>query len=564
MSTINSKSLGALLILLTLVWWRCSLEKIDPSVKYDPCLGKVTAKFTYDKIGVTCDSPCVVKFTNQSAGAKTYAWNFGEGGTSTEANPTYTFKKAGKWDVKLTATGDNNCSTVFTESVTVKTPTSDLPIPDFTYSFTNNNQFAPATVEFINTSTNALSYKWNFGDSSSTTTITSPTHDYALPISCSVKLEATNSSGVTKSITKIITIKTITFRKNFTDANSRYSTAVRQTKDGGYILTGGTKDAGDVALIKTDKFGSLVWRKTIGGTKPDYGNSVQQIFDGGYIICGSTESKGLGSNDVYLIRTDINGATIWDKTFGGTRPDAGNSVQLTSDGGYIIVGETASEGDINTFDFYLLKIDNTGSLVWKKPFGGTCSDYGYAVSQTTDGGYILTGFTCSEGNAVNGYLIKTDNLGNLLWKKPFEGGERSVLQTNDGGFILCGSSVVGSDVSMSIVKMTANGTLTWKKNFGGIGTDYGMSIQQTVDGGYIACGSTNSEGNGGYDVFVVKTNNLGELDWKKTYGDISNDYGHSVQQTTDGGYVLCGYTTNPTTLNSDFYLIKTDKNGNVQ
>ena len=143
----------------------CSLERIDPSVKYDPCLNKVTSKFTHDKLGVSCDSPCLVKFTNQSVGAKSYRWDFGDGGTSTDANPSYIFKKTGRWDVKLTAFADNanNCTSVSTQPVIVVSANAPAPIADFTFSFLNNDQFAPATVTFTNNSQNASSYKWYFG-----------------------------------------------------------------------------------------------------------------------------------------------------------------------------------------------------------------------------------------------------------------------------------------------------------------------------------------------------------------------------------------------------------------
>jgi len=370
--------------------------------------------------------------------------------------------------------------------------------------------------------------------------------------------------------------------KTFGGSNDDTGSSVQQTSDGGYIITGGINsyetvrhdhiDGGyyygnrwvDVYLIKTDSDGNTVWEKTFGGYGEDTGNSVQQTSDGGYIIAGNKAFYyGAGWVDVYLIKTDSEGNTLWGKTFGGSAADFGSSVQQTSDGGYIIAGDTDPNGS-GEYDVYLIKTDSDGNSVWEKTFGGSDYDGGYCVQQTSDGGYIIAGTTESRGaGGYDVYLIKTDSDGNTLWEKTFGGKDNDigsfVQQIPNGGYIITGgtNSYGAGGYDVYLIKTDSDGKTVWEKTFGGNDYDTGYSVQRTTDDGYIITGDTDSRGSGGTDVYLIRTDSKGNTLWEKTFGGSDNDYGCSVQQTSDGRYIIAGSTDSYGAGGTDVYLIKT-------
>ena len=345
--------------------------------------------------------------------------------------------------------------------------------------------------------------------------------------------------------------------------------SVEQTSDGGYILTGFVDfnygDDCQVGLIKTDSNGNKQWDKTFGlETHIDSGHSVQQTTDGGYILSGKTESFGSGSYDVWLIKTDVDGNELWNRTFGGSGMDSGNSVQQTADGGYIIVSYTESY-DVGGGDAWLIKTDEYGDEVWNKTFGGAKHDRGLSVRQTSDGGYIFTGGTKSFGSG-DMWLIKTNSNGDKEWEKTFGGnkGEEgwSVQQTSDERYVVAGytSSYGAGGRDVWLIKTDADGNELWNKTFGGSDDDEAYSVHQTSDDGYILTGHTFSYAPGyARDLWVIKTNSNGNKQWDKSFGSASgskDDLGHSVQQTLDGGYIIAGKTTSYGAGDYDIWLIK--------
>lgn len=358
----------------------------------------------------------------------------------------------------------------------------------------------------------------------------------------------------------------------FGGSNIDVGYATRQTSDGGYIITGYTRSYGaaghNIWLIKTDSLGNELWNKTFGGSNDDEGQSVQQTTDGGYIIAGWTKSSGAGMKDLWIIKTDSLGNEIWNKLFGGGNDDGATCVQQTTDGGYIITGYTSSFGT-GSVDVWLIKTNSLGNQEWSKTVGGYSSDGAWSVQQTSDGGYIITGWTYSYGPGYVGnvWLVKTDGLGNQVWNKAFGGADVDrgywVQQTTDGGYIITGyTSSFGAGLDDALlIKTDASGNEEWNHTFGGTGRDYGNSVQQTIDGGYIIAGYTLSYGAGSEDVWVIKTDSLGNELWDETFGGISSDVGYSVQQTTDTGYIVAGHTLSYGAGVHDVWLIKIQGTG---
>lgn len=357
---------------------------------------------------------------------------------------------------------------------------------------------------------------------------------------------------------------------NMSDSDECYD--MQPTADGGYILVGMARtiirSSIDVWLIKTDMLGNMEWNKTFGGINYDVGYSVQQTTDGGYIIVGETNSFGAQGTNVWLIKTNERGKMQWNSVFGGSEYDTGYSVIQTQGGGYAFVGQTYSYGHGNS-DVWLVKTYDNGELSWASTFGDIDYDYGLSIQQTTDYGYIVIGTKFSNYTYTDDvFLIKTDSYGRSQWNLTFGGMEteygRSVQQTSDGGYILVGLSYQGyiQSYDVWVIKTDRNGNIEWQKSYGGVETDEGISGQETADGGFIIVGNTNSYGSGNDDIWVIKTNETGGLQWSETYGGVTFENGRAIHQTAEGGFIIGGTKYHYGPRGNDFWLLNIDKFGN--
>jgi uncharacterized delta-60 repeat protein len=367
------------------------------------------------------------------------------------------------------------------------------------------------------------------------------------------------------------TLWTHTYGGNGTD----YASSVQQTTDGGYIVTGYTSSFGvggnDFYLVKTNSQGDTLWTRTYGGSNADVAFSVQHdTIDGGYIVAGYTESFGAGYYDIYLVKTNSQGDTLWTRTYGGSNADVAFSVQHdTIDGGYIVAGYTDSFGAGDN-DFYLVKTNSQGDTLWTRTYGGNMNDYAYSVQQTTDGGYIIAGCTGSIGVGGDFYLVKTNSQGDTLWTRTYGGGSpdaaHSVEQTTDGGYIVVGrtESFGAGYYDFYLVKTNSQGDTLWTRTYGGSEDDDAFSVQQTTDGGYIVVGWTAATCAGYDDFYLIKTNTQGDTLWTRAFGGSGLEIANSVKQTSDGGYIAAGFTESFGAGSMDFYLVKLGAESSVE
>lgn len=343
--------------------------------------------------------------------------------------------------------------------------------------------------------------------------------------------------------------------------------SVCQTFDGGFILAGDTREGpGSLGgyAVKVSDLGAQQWSQGYGGASYDYLKYVEQTLDSGYFFTGYSGSYG-SRRDAWAIKTDANGDTIWMSVFGGTDSDVCYSGHTTTDGGYIMGCGSYSFGP-GSSDIWLIKLDANGDSVWTRFYGSLGSDQVWGIKQASDNGYIVTGTTTSYGTgSYDGYLFKTDSAGDSLWQV-LCGAEYSterglsVIQTADGGYLAGGYSDdtahVAGGYDMYVVKTDGNGNIQWQGYYGGADYDYCYEVAQTSDGNYLLCGYTRSYGAGNYDMYLVAVDGQGNQLWTMTFGGADSDYGYGMALTSDGGAILCGKTNSFGAGGYDAYLVR--------
>lgn len=351
----------------------------------------------------------------------------------------------------------------------------------------------------------------------------------------------------------------------------------------------------------------IQWAKCFGGTSTDRARCIIETTDGGFIAVGSTASNdgdvtdNHGSYDNWIIRFDSVGNIIWQNAFGGSSWDDGTSIIKCYDGNFIIAANTWSEdGDVSfnhgDRDWWVVKISGDGDILWERSYGGSYTEYAYSIQQTFDSGFIICGYAGSNDGDIMGYhgykdywIVKTDSIGEIEWQSCLGGTDYeyaySITQTIDGGYFVCGNSlsddgdVIGIDPidngNIWILKLSETGEIVWQKNFGGTLADYAYSIKSTPDGGSIIAGTTFSingdvVGNhGSSDMWIIKLNSTGSVLWKKCFGGNGFDGANEIELTSDGGYIIAGYTFSidgditEYFGNYDYWIVKIDADGNL-
>jgi len=377
---------------------------------------------------------------------------------------------------------------------------------------------------------------------------------------------------------------TIEWEKTFGGTANEQVNSIIQTTDGGFAIAGSTasKSSGgdDVWVIRLDSMGNKQWEKIVGEKDDDTAYSIIQTTEGDLVVAGVINLRGggpypFGIADLWIVKLDFMGNQKWNKIFNGSQQVAYSIVE-TIDRGLAVVGYTPSSitrasGWGKLRDAQIIKLDRTGNLEWKKAFGAKKGDdYARSITQTTDGGFIVAGQSDVQyPNGDDFLVVKLDRTGSLQWDRTFggEGNDRafSITQTTDGGVAVAGStkSKGSGNADFWIIKLDRTGNLQWDQTFGGNSEDEAHSIIQTNDGGFAVAGYTTTDFSQ-RDFWVVKLDDMGNRQWDRAFSGTSNKYDevHSIIQTTDGSFVVAGYTKTDANKD-DAWVIKFNTNGSA-
>jgi hypothetical protein len=343
-----------------------------------------------------------------------------------------------------------------------------------------------------------------------------------------------------------------------------FAWSVIATTDGGYLLGGWTQSFGsgmdDVWLLKTNFQGDSLWNLSYGILTDDRAEAVIEVPDG-YLAAGFSNGIVSGEKDMLLLKTDLDGNLLWHRTYGGASPDQARALAPVAGGGCVMAGNTASYGVAGS-DLWMLKVDSEGDSIWSRTFGGEGTEWAYAVTPASDGGFVAAGITTSFGAGGNDmWLVKASANGDSLWSHTYGGNSqdeaRAVIETSDGGFLIAGQTYsFGSFLTdMWVVKTDANGDSLWSRTFGAIDEDEAWDVVETSDGGYLIAGMTESFGSGDKDMWLVKMSLDGDSLWSQTYGGPAADGAYALVQDFYGDYILAGKSWSFSAGRNDMWLV---------
>jgi hypothetical protein len=349
-----------------------------------------------------------------------------------------------------------------------------------------------------------------------------------------------------------------TYERYVQGSQPQFATSIAATSDGGYIMAGWTQAYGvangydDVYLVRTDGDGDVLWTRTYGGNATDDGLAVAQTSDDGFLIAGGSNSFGSNGSEVYLIRTDANGDTLWTRTYGGPGEEYAHGMALTADGGAIIVGQSGVVGGPNGgLNAYVIRIDATGDTLWTRTYDGGTDNFANSVSEVVGGDHILAGTGYFGASSME--LIRIHDNGDVVWNKEFSNGNmegRSAIPTADLGFIACGQNAYDA----CLVKVDGSGAVQWAKTYGGPNIDYGYCVREIPGGGYVFSGEQFSH------TWLVRTDVQGDTLWHHTYAT-GNATTNQVVLNADGGFTI---GANRTGFGGyEVQIVRTDATGNI-
>ncbi|MBL0104798.1 MAG: hypothetical protein IPP51_14180 [Bacteroidetes bacterium] len=363
----------------------------------------------------------------------------------------------------------------------------------------------------------------------------------------------------------------ITWEKLFSEKSTDVFRSVQEVTTGGYILAGYTADStvndSDAFAVRLNTSGDTIWTYQYNGSlsKKDLFYKVIETSDGGFIFCGYTNSVTGLSDDILILKLNSSGQLLWVKTTGGSGKDRAQDIIQIGDGTYFVTGYTTSSPALY-YDAFLYHLDTNGDSLWFKRYGTALYEDANSVRALSNGGYLLGGQAQNGANGFDQYLIRTDSNGDTIWTKKLgtiatENVEHIAIAPN--GFILAGSSSASGTDDGYLVKTDTTGAVLWTNTYGGTQPDDFHRVELTSDGGLVASGTTSSSGDSLPNMWIVKTNSSGTQQWANTYGGDNHDHGYSGQETSDGGYILCGHTGSFGYNSEDALVVKMGTTGGL-
>ncbi len=361
---------------------------------------------------------------------------------------------------------------------------------------------------------------------------------------------------------------TVIYEKTFGGSADDYAFSLLKGANGAMMIGGHTFSYGtgqsDMYCINVDTAGDTLWTRTYGGAGVDEARSLLQLSDGNAIIVGLTDSYGMGWTDIYMLTIDQSGNLLWSATYGTPRNEQGREAIQTFDDCYLIAGFTECRSVANT-DLYLVKTDEYGDTLWTRTYGDSLQfDEGaFGVIESMDSCFVVLG----EKRYSHGWgwiwLMKTNEHGDSIWANVYGGSNwdrgHSMIQSEDNCAIIAGSIEANTEDNgdVLLMKVDDTGDEVWTMKYGGSADDVGYSVAKTSDGGYIIAGSTKSFGNQwAEDVYIIKTNGQGEEEWSENFGGDLPDYAYAVMETDDGDFVVAGFTSSYGAGSYDIYLLR--------
>lgn len=366
-----------------------------------------------------------------------------------------------------------------------------------------------------------------------------------------------------------------TWEKLFSAKNTDVFRSVKEVPAGGFVAVGYTSDStvsdSDAYVVRMTALGDTLWtfRQNIGLSKKDLFYKVIVASDGGFVMCGYTSSITGISDDILIVKLNSAGQMVWTKTLGGAGRDRAQDIIELSNGSFVVTGYTTSS-PASYYDAFLYKINSSGDSLWYKLYstGSFLYDDANSVRALSNGGFLMGGQSANGANGFDQFLIRTDDSGNVLWTKKFGTAATDNIEyiaVGNNCFYLAGGTAgagMGGDDGY-VVKTDTVGNVIWAKTYGGSFPDDFHTVQITGDGGLIMAGTTSSTGPLQPNMWLMRTNSDGDSLWSNTYGGDNHDHGYSGIQSSDGGYVIVGHTGSFGFNGEDAYIVKTNSSGNV-